>query len=118
MIWSVGGGFAEGSRPTAAAAGGDARRDDGGLAGWEYTQPAEYRVVDTHVHVWEEDGVMGAMTASSQHLGVHQHPELRPVPPRWSSEPKDSGRVELLLNDMHQNGVDGAVVVQTSFSTW
>ena len=91
---------------------------DQGLAGWEYTRSAEYKVIDTHVHIWETDGVMSAITASSKNTGVHQNPDLRTVPPRWASEPTDSGRVELLLDDMHQNLVDGAVVVQTSFSTW
>ena len=48
----------------------------------------------------------------------HMSPTLRAVPPRWSSEPTESGRVELLIENMEQCGVDGAVVVQTSFSTW
>ena len=30
----------------------------------------------------------------------------------------ESGRVELLIENMGENDVDGAVVVQTSFSTW
>jgi hypothetical protein len=59
----------------------------------------------------------------SAHSGVdkdtpHATPGLRSAPPFWSSEPTDSGRVELLLEDMERCGVDGAVLVQTSFSTW
>ena len=85
--------------------------------GWEYAEPVDYKVIDTHVHVWETDGVMSA------HSGVnkdtpHATPGLRSAPPSWSSEPTDSGRVELLLEDMERCGVDGAVLVQTSFSTW
>ena len=69
------------------------------------------------VHVWEVDGVMSA------HSGVnkdtpHATPGLRSAPPFWSSEPTDSGRVELLLEEMERCGVDGAVLVQMSFSTW
>ena len=91
---------------------------DTGLGGWEYTRPAEYKIIDTHVHIWETDGVMSAMDLSTKDIGVHQSTVLHPVPPRWGSKPKDSGRVELLLDDMHSNSVDGAVIVQTSFSTW
>ena len=85
--------------------------------GWEYEEPVAYNVVDTHVHVWETDGVMSA------HSGVnkdtpHATPALKSAPPRWASEPTDSGRVELLIDDMERCGVDGAVLVQTSFSTW
>ena len=59
----------------------------------------------------------------SAHSGVdkdtpHATPGLRSAPPFWSSEPTDSGRVELLIDDMERCGVDGAVLVQTSFSTW
>lgn len=85
--------------------------------GWEYADVPEYKVIDTHVHVWEQDGVMGSHSGVSKDT-PHATAGLRSAPPRWASEPTDSGRVELLLDDMERCGVDGAVLVQTSFSTW
>ncbi len=59
-------------------------------------------VVDTHVHVWE----------------------LPPIAPIGQTSPKpiklptEPGTAEELLADIDANGVDKAVLVQTSFSTW
>jgi predicted TIM-barrel fold metal-dependent hydrolase len=77
------------------------------------------KVIDTHVHVWEMDGVLDAMAGTGPFPNAkHMSPTLRACPPRWESVPTESGRVELLIEAMEENGVDGAVVVQTSFSTW
>ena len=69
--------------------------------GWEYTEPESYNVIDTHVHVWETDGVMSAKSGVAS-TSPHATPGLRSAPPRWESEPTDSGRVELLLDDMER----------------
>ncbi len=60
-------------------------------------------IVDTHVHVWEID--------------PPRYP-IGPTAPGWTSLPDEPGTAEELLADMDANGVDRAVLVQTSWSTW
>jgi len=60
-------------------------------------------IVDTHVHVWEID--------------PPRYP-IGPTAPTWSSYPDEPGRAEELLEEMEVHGVDKAVLVQTSWSTW
>ena len=60
-------------------------------------------IVDTHVHVWEID------------------PPRYPIGPTvqgWNSYPDEPGTSDELLGEMDLNGVDRAVLVQTSWSTW
>ena len=59
-------------------------------------------IIDTHVHVWEMPPVA----------------PIGPTAPSFTSLPEEAGPVELLLDDMDANGVDAAVLVQTSWSTW
>ena len=59
-------------------------------------------IVDTHVHVWEM-------------------PPTAPIgstAPTFTSLPEESAPIELLMEDLDANGVDGAILVQTSWSTW
>ena len=59
-------------------------------------------IVDTHVHVW-------------------QIPPIAPVgqtSPKFINLPDEPATVEELITDMDENGVEKAVLVQTSFSTW
>ncbi len=60
-------------------------------------------IIDTHVHIWEID--------------PPRYP-IGPTAPGWTSLPDEPGTAELLLADMDANGVDRAVLVQTSWSTW
>ena len=59
-------------------------------------------IVDTHVHVWEMPPVA----------------PIGPTAPSFRTLPGEAGPVELLLDDLDANGVDAAVLVQTSWSTW
>ena len=59
-------------------------------------------IVDTHVHVWEMPPVA----------------PVGPTAPSFTALPDAAAPVELLLADMDANGVDAAVLVQTSWSTW
>lgn len=60
-------------------------------------------VVDTHVHVWEID--------------PPKYP-VGPTAPGWTSYPDEPGTADELLAEMDMHGVDWAVLVQTSWSTW
>jgi predicted TIM-barrel fold metal-dependent hydrolase len=60
-------------------------------------------VIDTHVHVWEID--------------PPRYP-IGPTAPGWTTLPDEPGTAEELLAEMDANGVDRAVLVQTSWSTW
>ena len=60
-------------------------------------------IVDTHVHVWEID--------------PPRYP-IGPTAPNWTALPDEPGRAEELLAEMDEHGVDWAVLVQTSWSTW
>ena len=60
-------------------------------------------IIDTHVHIWEID--------------PPRYP-IGPTAPGWTSLPDEPGTAEQLLADMAANGVDRAVLVQTSWSTW
>ncbi len=60
-------------------------------------------IVDTHVHVWEID--------------PPRYP-VGPTAPNWTALPDEPGRAEELLAEMDEHGVDWAVLVQTSWSTW
>lgn len=60
-------------------------------------------IVDTHVHVWEID--------------PPRYP-IGPTAPGWTALPDEPGTAEELLAEMDANGVDVAVLVQTSWSTW
>ncbi|MDE0219174.1 MAG: amidohydrolase family protein [Spirochaetaceae bacterium] len=59
-------------------------------------------IVDTHVHVWEMPPVA----------------PIGPTASSFTSLPEEAAPVELLIEDMDANGVDAAVLVQTSWSTW
>lgn len=59
-------------------------------------------IVDTHVHVWEVPPIA----------------PVGPTGPRQSGGPTEPAPVELLLEDIDTHGVDWAVLVQTSHSTW
>ena len=59
-------------------------------------------VVDTHVHVWE----------------ISDRYPVGPTAPNWKSLPDESGTAEELLAEMDDHGVERAVLVQTSWSTW
>ena len=59
-------------------------------------------IVDTHVHVWEVPPVAPVGQTSP-----------RPIDP-----PAEPATAEELLEDMDAHGVDKAVLVQASFSTW
>lgn len=60
-------------------------------------------IVDTHVHVWEID--------------PPKYP-IGPTAPNWTAMPDEPGLAEELLAEMDSHGVDWAVLVQTSWSTW
>ena len=60
-------------------------------------------IVDTHVHVWEID--------------PPRYP-VGPTAPNWTALPDEPGTAEELLVEMDAHGVDWAVLVQTSWSTW
>ena len=60
-------------------------------------------LVDTHVHVWEID--------------PPRYP-VGPTAPTWNSYPDEPGTADELLAEMNAHGVDWAVLVQTSWSTW
>jgi predicted TIM-barrel fold metal-dependent hydrolase len=60
-------------------------------------------IIDTHVHVWEID--------------PPRYP-IGPTAPGWTALPDEPGTADELLADMDANGVDRAVLVQTSWSTW
>lgn len=60
-------------------------------------------IIDTHVHIWEID--------------PPRYP-IGPTAPGWTALPDEPGTAEQLLADMDANGVDRAVLVQTSWSTW
>jgi predicted TIM-barrel fold metal-dependent hydrolase len=60
-------------------------------------------IVDTHVHVWEID--------------PPRYP-IGPTAPGWKSLPDEPGTADELIADMDANGVQWAVLVQTSWSTW
>ena len=59
-------------------------------------------VVDTHVHVWE----------------ISDRYPVGPTAPNWKSLPDEPGTAEELLAEMDDHGVERAVLVQTSWSTW
>jgi predicted TIM-barrel fold metal-dependent hydrolase len=59
-------------------------------------------IIDSHVHVWQ--------TPPEAALGG-SHPES-------AGRPEGPAPVELLVDEMDEHGVDRAVLVQTSFSTW
>ena len=59
-------------------------------------------IIDCHVHVWEM-------------------PPIAPIgatAPTWTAVTEEAGPTELLVADMDANGVDAAVLVQSSGSTW
>lgn len=60
-------------------------------------------LIDTHVHVWEID--------------PPRYP-IGPTAPNWTSMPDEPGTADQLLAEMDEHGVDWAVLVQTSWSTW
>jgi predicted TIM-barrel fold metal-dependent hydrolase len=60
-------------------------------------------IVDTHVHVWEID--------------PPRYP-IGPTAPNWTAMPDEPGTADELLAEMDAHGVDWAVLVQTSWSTW
>jgi predicted TIM-barrel fold metal-dependent hydrolase len=60
-------------------------------------------IIDTHVHVWEID--------------PPRYP-IGPTAPNWTAMPDEPGTAEELLAEMDRHGVDWAVLVQTSWSTW
>jgi len=60
-------------------------------------------LVDTHVHVWEID--------------PPKYP-VGPTAPNWNSYPDEPGTADELLAEMDEPGVDWAVLVQSSGSTW
>ncbi len=60
-------------------------------------------IIDTHVHVWQID--------------PPRYP-IGPTAPNWNSYPDEPGTAEELLAEMDAHGVDRAVLVQTSWSTW
>ncbi len=59
-------------------------------------------IIDTHVHVWEMPPIA----------------PIGPTAPTWSALPDEAGSADQLLEDMDANGVDAAILVQTSWSTW
>jgi len=60
-------------------------------------------IVDTHVHVWAID--------------PPRYP-IGPTAPNWTAMPDEAGQAEELLAEMDEHGVDWAILVQTSWSTW
>ena len=59
-------------------------------------------IIDTHVHVWEVPPVAPVGQTSPKSMNL----------------PTEPATAEELLEDMDAHGVDKAVLVQTSFSTW
>lgn len=59
-------------------------------------------IVDTHVHIWQVPPVA----------------PVGPTAPSFTSRPSEAATAEELLSDMDAHGVDWAVIVQSSFSTW
>ncbi len=59
-------------------------------------------IIDTHVHIWALPPVAPIGTTA----------------PHFTARPDEPATAELLLEDMNGNGVDNAVLVQTSWSTW
>lgn len=59
-------------------------------------------IVDTHVHIWEMPPIA----------------PIGPTAPSFTALPDEPATAEELLADMDANGVDYAVLVQTSWSTW
>ena len=60
-------------------------------------------ILDGHVHIWELPPIA----------------PVGPTAPTWNApDPEEAGSAELLLEDMDANGVDVAVLVQSSGSTW
>ena len=59
-------------------------------------------IVDTHVHVWE----------------MPPAAPVGPTAPSFTAVPDEAAPVELLIEEMDACGVDAAVLVQTSWSTW
>ena len=59
-------------------------------------------IIDCHVHVWELPPIA----------------PIGPTAPTWTAVTEEAGPTELLIEDMDSNGVDAAVLVQSSGSTW
>jgi predicted TIM-barrel fold metal-dependent hydrolase len=59
-------------------------------------------IVDTHVHIWEMPPIA----------------PIGPTAPSFTALPDEPATAEQLIEDMDANGVDRAVLVQTSWSTW
>ena len=59
-------------------------------------------IIDCHVHVWELPPIA----------------PVGPTAPTWTAVTEEAGPTELLIEDMDSNGVDAAVLVQSSGSTW
>ncbi len=59
-------------------------------------------IIDCHVHVWELPPIA----------------PVGPTAPTWTATTDEAGPTELLIEDMDANGVDAAVLVQSSGSTW
>ena len=59
-------------------------------------------IIDCHVHVWEMPPIA----------------PIGPTAPTWTAVTEEAGPTELLIEDMGANGVDAAVLVQSSGSTW
>ena len=59
-------------------------------------------IIDCHVHVWELPPIA----------------PIGPTAPTWTAVTEEAGPTELLIEDMDANGVDAAVLVQSSGSTW
>ena len=59
-------------------------------------------IIDCHVHVWELLPIA----------------PVGPTAPTWTAVTEEAGPTELLVDDMNANGVDAAVLVQSSGSTW
>ncbi len=60
-------------------------------------------VIDTHMHVWSDD--------------AQRFPFVHPFQPEFK-QPPTSATVEMLLDDMDQNGVTHAVLVQCIYNGW
>ena len=59
-------------------------------------------IIDCHVHVWELPPIA----------------PVGPTAPSWTAVTEEAGPTGLLVEDMDENGVDAAVLVQSSGSTW
>lgn len=60
-------------------------------------------IIDTHVHIWEIDPL--------------RYP-IGPTAPSWDTYPDEAGTALELVEEMDLYGVDRAVLVQSSWSTW